>query len=167
MRNTTHHLPVPRITNLAQHSTLVNQQRALLFQNALCVLYTPDREHFGIVPLEAMYAGAPVIAVASGGPLETVIDCKTGYLCENTPESFADAVEKLVADPELACSMGNAGHEHVKGKFNLDQFAVSFRQLLNGCIVAAQARRGCRFNAWVFLPLLFLFLSIIMSYYLD
>ena len=32
-----------------------------------------DNEHFGIVPLESMYVGTPVIAVASGGPLETIV----------------------------------------------------------------------------------------------
>lgn len=42
--------------------------RAWLLQNCLAVLYTPEREHFGIVPVEAMYNEAPVIACNSGGP---------------------------------------------------------------------------------------------------
>lgn len=36
--------------------------------NCLAVLYTPEREHFGIVPVEAMYNQVPVIACNSGGP---------------------------------------------------------------------------------------------------
>lgn len=47
----------------------------------LGLLYTPDREHFGIVPLEAMYQQCPVIAVNSGGPKETILHGLTGYLC--------------------------------------------------------------------------------------
>lgn len=39
----------------------------------LSILPTLDNEHFGIVPLESMYVGTPVIAVASGGPLETIV----------------------------------------------------------------------------------------------
>eukprot|EP00656_Telonema_subtile_P040972 TRINITY_DN46070_c0_g1_i1.p1 TRINITY_DN46070_c0_g1~~TRINITY_DN46070_c0_g1_i1.p1 ORF type:complete len:131 (+),score=12.37 TRINITY_DN46070_c0_g1_i1:263-655(+) len=35
-------------------------------------MYTPSGEHFGIVPVEAMAFGAPVIAIANGGPLESV-----------------------------------------------------------------------------------------------
>ena len=49
-----------------------DKERNSLLQSALCVIYTPENEHFGIVPIEAMYAGAPVLASASGGPLETV-----------------------------------------------------------------------------------------------
>ena len=40
----------------------------------------------GIVPLECMAAARPVVAVASGGPLETVVHEETGFLCEPTPE---------------------------------------------------------------------------------
>lgn len=63
--------------------------------SALCILallYTPDREHFGIVPIEAMYEGTPVIAVNSGGPKETVIHGKTGFLCSQTAKSFSEAM---------------------------------------------------------------------------
>jgi glycosyltransferase involved in cell wall biosynthesis len=42
--------------------------RSWYLQNCVGVLYTPEREHFGIVPIEAMYNEAPVIACNSGGP---------------------------------------------------------------------------------------------------
>ena len=47
-------------------------------------------EHFGIVPIEAMYSELPVIAVNDGGPTETVVDGLTGFLCKPDPESFAE-----------------------------------------------------------------------------
>ena len=62
--------------------SIADAERVELLSSALCVLYTPDNEHFGIVPIEAMYVGAPVVAVASGGPLETVKHGETGFLVE-------------------------------------------------------------------------------------
>lgn len=63
-----------------------NHQKQVLLHHSLCVLYTPNEEHFGIVPLEAMQYHKPVVACNSGGPKETVIHGVTGFLCENTPE---------------------------------------------------------------------------------
>ncbi|TFJ83655.1 hypothetical protein NSK_004759 [Nannochloropsis salina CCMP1776] len=103
--------------------SISDSERAALLQDALAVLYTPDREHFGIVPLEAMYAGSPVVAVASGGPLETVVDGTTGFLCQGDPEGFANAMYRFVVDPTLKETMGAAGHVHVKENFGLDMFA--------------------------------------------
>ena len=51
--------------------------KELLLKNTEILLYTPSNEHFGIVPLEAMKNGVPVLAVKSGGPLETIIN----YTC--------------------------------------------------------------------------------------
>ncbi|CAN0480053.1 unnamed protein product, partial [Laminaria digitata] len=42
------------------------EERSQLLRGAACVLYTPSHEHFGIVPVEAMCSGAPVVAVGSG-----------------------------------------------------------------------------------------------------
>ena len=53
----------------------------------------PGEEDFGIAPLEAQAAGRPVIALAAGGALETVLDGKTGkFFYSQTPEALAEAV---------------------------------------------------------------------------
>ena len=62
------------------------QEKEELLRDCTCVIYTPENEHFGIVPLEAMAAGKPVIACNSGGPVESIVDGITGILCEPTPE---------------------------------------------------------------------------------
>ncbi|KAK0740605.1 hypothetical protein B0T18DRAFT_449188 [Schizothecium vesticola] len=51
-----------------------------LLRSATLLVYTPKGEHFGIVPLEAMLAGVPVLAARDGGPVETVVDGETGWL---------------------------------------------------------------------------------------
>jgi alpha-1,3/alpha-1,6-mannosyltransferase len=78
-------------------------------------------EHFGIVPLEAMYSKLPVIACNSGGPKETVLHGITGYLCEPTPNSFADHLQQLIDHNEIHL-FRERGHEHVRAKFSLNIF---------------------------------------------
>jgi len=67
-----------------------------LYRTSHAVLFTPRSEDFGIVPLEAMAAGTPVLAVNNGGPCETVVDGVTGWLLPPTPQAFADQMRTLV-----------------------------------------------------------------------
>lgn len=60
--------------------SISNDQRILLLENTKVLLYTPENEHFGIVPVEAMYMGCIALACNSGGPLESVKDGQTGFL---------------------------------------------------------------------------------------
>jgi glycosyltransferase involved in cell wall biosynthesis len=62
-------------------------------------LVFPGEEDFGIVPVEAMAAGRPVIAYRRGGALDTVVDGVTGlFFDEPTPESLATAVRRFEAE---------------------------------------------------------------------
>ncbi|KAE8597358.1 hypothetical protein XENTR_v10016438 [Xenopus tropicalis] len=113
--------------DISNHVTFLrsfsDEQKRNLLHNAICVLYTPSNEHFGIVPIEAMYMRCPVIAVNSGGPLESVENNVTGFLCSPNPEQFADAMEKFVKNPDLKNRMGESGHIRVKSKFSTEAFS--------------------------------------------
>ncbi|XP_056141967.1 alpha-1,3/1,6-mannosyltransferase ALG2 isoform X2 [Lampris incognitus] len=97
--------------------------KVALLRGSTAVLYTPSREHFGIVPVEAMYCRCPVVAVNSGGPLESVEDAETGFLREPTAEAFSGAMERLVGEPRLRRDMGEAGRRRVLNKFSLQAFS--------------------------------------------
>ena len=66
-----------------------------LYRGATAVLL-PGEEDFGIVPVEAQACGRPVIALARGGALETVVDGETGVLVDSTaPDAWADAMHRV------------------------------------------------------------------------
>ncbi|NWI15700.1 ALG2 mannosyltransferase, partial [Crypturellus soui] len=107
-----------------------DEQKISLLSNAFCVLYTPSNEHFGIVPLEAMYMRCPVIAVNSGGPLESILNNVTGFLCDPLPTKFSEAMEKIVRDPLLKDTMGAAGRDRVMEKFSSEAFTEQLYQYI-------------------------------------
>jgi alpha-1,3/alpha-1,6-mannosyltransferase len=107
-------------------------QRTFLLSSSLCLLYTPSNEHFGIVPVEAMYARLPVVAVNSGGPVESIADGETGYLCEPNAEAFADAIEKVEKLGEDGRRrMGEKGRERVIKRFSLDAMIDKIEKILH------------------------------------
>lgn len=92
------------------------------YATATAVAYLPKHEPFGLVPVEAMASGTPVVTLESGGPKETVIDGITGRLTEATPTAIADALANIT-DPETADQMGQAAREHVVERFTWERTA--------------------------------------------
>ena len=72
--------------------SIPNLLKNLLISNSSLLLYTPSNEHFGIVPIEAMLLGTPVLAPNNGGPLETVSQNETGWLIEPKPEEWCRSI---------------------------------------------------------------------------
>ena len=68
--------------------SITSQEKVALLQRTNILLYTPQNEHFGIVPVEAMYMECTVIACNSGGPLESIVHGKTGFLLPPEPEKW-------------------------------------------------------------------------------
>ena len=81
-----------------------------ILRSADAIVCAPWYEPFGIVPLEAMATGVPVVASAVGGLIDTVVDGVTGlHVPPRNPGAIADALETLLADAGLRASLGAAG----------------------------------------------------------
>jgi glycosyltransferase involved in cell wall biosynthesis len=79
-------------------------------------------EGFGLVLLEAMAASKPIVATQVSAIPEIVIDGKTGLLvpiCD--PESLAQALLKLVTNPDMALSFGRYGRKLLEKKFTVEK----------------------------------------------
>lgn len=80
-----------------------------LLNRASLLLYTSRLEPFGYAPIEANACGLPVVAVAEGGIRETVIDHVNGLLCDRDPGLLAQAMQRLLHNPDLASQLAAAG----------------------------------------------------------
>ena len=77
-----------------------------------CVYYGPFDEDFGMVTVEALLAGKPVVTTTdSGGVLEFVRDEETGLVAAPTPAAIAVALQRLLDDADLARGLGAAGRD--------------------------------------------------------
>lgn len=87
--------------------------------SGLDIFVMPSKEEsFGVAAIEASATGLPLVATTVGGVPEAVMDNKTGFLVEReNAEKLAEAIEKLVLDPQLRLEMGKAGREFVKKKY--------------------------------------------------
>lgn len=105
-------------------------QLALQYNRALLCVYSPIAEPLGLVPLEAMACGTPVIGVAEGGVRETIRQGETGLLTARDPREFADAVLELLTKPTLAEKLGRQGVEYVREEWNWEDSVGSLESHL-------------------------------------
>ena len=123
---------------VTQRRSVSGDEKARLLARCACLLYTPENEHFGIVPLEAMHARTPVVAVDSGGPRESVVDGVTGRLLAPDPQIWARAVADLLGDAAGRRAMGERGRERVRDLFSLDAFADRLERICVGVLTTSR-----------------------------
>jgi alpha-maltose-1-phosphate synthase len=126
-----------------------------LYSNAAVFCCPSVYEPFGIINLEAMACRAPVVASATGGILEVVVDGETGYLVPfeqdpvttfpSNPEKFsrdlAEKISALLADPEKAKRFGEAGRRRVEETFAWSAIADQTIGLYQRLIGSGRGRR--------------------------
>ena len=111
-----------------------------LLRGSDVVLCPADYEPFGIVPLEAMACGVPVVASAVGGQLDTVADPGTGRLVPpRDPRALARAVADLLARPEARRACGAAGRRRVLRRYTWDRVAAETEAAYCAVLDAAPA----------------------------
>jgi starch synthase len=135
--------------NLVWIEQMVTKEEAIQLYSHCAVFCCPSvYEPFGIINLEAMACKAPVVASATGGILEVVVEGETGYLVPfqadpvttfpMDPAQFAKdlaaRITQLLADPAKAQRMGEAGRKRVEERFSWTAIAAQTIQLYKGLI---------------------------------
>jgi glycosyltransferase involved in cell wall biosynthesis len=111
-------LGIDEKTEFRKHPS--QEELADLYRNAQFFVLSSDEEGLGIVILEAMASGLPVVSTDCGGPKTAVIEGETGFLTPvGDAEALADGMQHLLDDPELRQHMGDAGRQVIEENFSL------------------------------------------------
>jgi D-inositol-3-phosphate glycosyltransferase len=100
-----------------------------LFRSADLAVCVPWYEPFGIVPLEAMACGVPVVASAVGGLVDTVVHGKTGvHVPPRRPDVLAEVLGELLDDAPRRRALGAAGARRARSRYSWDRVAAQTLQ---------------------------------------
>ena len=131
--------------DLSDHVTFLGRvaQPAPVFERAELVVVPSLGEGFGMVALEAMERGRPVIASDVGGLPEIVADGETGLVVPSgDADALAEAMVALAGDLDRARAMGLAGRERALAEFTPERSAQRIEELYAGALAdGASAER--------------------------
>ena len=107
-----------------------------LYNQSLMLVFMPTMEPFGLVALEAMACGTPVIGVREGGVRESVLDGQSGILVDRNPTELAEAIDHLIQNPELRNRLGQQAGVYVRSEWtwarSIDRYEKEVEKLLTG-----------------------------------
>lgn len=98
-----------------------------IYRKAALFVLSSDEEGLGVVILEAMASGLPVISTRCGGTETAVIESRNGTLTEvRNPYALAEKMEKLLSDPALRKRMGEEGRRLAIERFSVQSAAKAY-----------------------------------------
>jgi glycosyltransferase involved in cell wall biosynthesis len=114
------------------HGAKYGNEKAYFFEQTDIFIFPTFHETFGLVNLEAMKYGLPVVGTDEGGIPDIIDDGITGYIVEKqNPEELANRIETLIANPSLREKMGKAGQKKFQRQFTFDIFERQLFNILN------------------------------------
>ena len=106
------------------HGEVPHSDMPALLRSADVVTCLPQHESFGVVALEAMACGVPVVASAVGGLSDTVVPDVTGRLLStDKPREYAEAILPLLKQRFTRNSLGAAGRDRARSRYSWDRIA--------------------------------------------
>jgi len=120
------------ITNRIFFTGFVEDIAEVLHRTDVFVLPSVYPEPFGMIVIEAMLAGVPVVATSHGGPVELIEDGKDGFLVKpNDYKQLADKIAVLIKSPSLCKQMGRCAQLHVARDFQMRKTMDSIHRTYN------------------------------------
>jgi glycosyltransferase involved in cell wall biosynthesis len=106
-----------------------------LLARSLALVHAAEHESLGLVLLEAMYLGKPVVATRAEGPERVVVDGETGYLVAvGDATGLAARMTDLLVDHDKARSFGLAGRRRFDDHFDPDHMVAGYEELVRGLL---------------------------------
>lgn len=110
------------------------------FYNELDVFVIPsEQEGLGIVGLEAMACGCPVVSTRCGGPEDYVEEGVNGHLVGFTAQEMVAAIHRVLKDPDTFARMSEAAVRTVRSNFSEDRIEAIFSRTFDGVFGLAPA----------------------------
>lgn len=104
------------------------------YNNSLVTLCLSRLETFGLVPLESMSCGVPVIATNVSGHRETVRHGKTGFLVDFSAKEIADILISLIQNPSKLATMGSSAREYIIKEWTWDKRILELESILKNFV---------------------------------
>ena len=109
---------------------LPQAELATRYREARALVIPAIEEGLGLTAVEAALSATPVIAFASGGVVDAVVDGETGILVPaRDVDRLAVAIDRLVTDAAEAARMGGAGRRFALGRFSAGAVASTYAEL--------------------------------------
>jgi D-inositol-3-phosphate glycosyltransferase len=102
-----------------------------LYNQAKAFVFAARFEPFGMVALEAMACGKPIVGVEDGGYVDCISNGVTGFITPRSPQAFGQALAKLLENPDLRMKMGFAGRERARKYWTWDRCSDDLSQFFS------------------------------------
>jgi glycosyltransferase involved in cell wall biosynthesis len=109
---------------------LKDEELVDLYNQSLITLSLSRFDTFGLVPLESMACGVPVISLNVAGYRETVLNGETGYLTDFSPKEIAEKIIYLIKHPRDAEKMGRSGRKWVEDNWTWEKQILKLNDIL-------------------------------------
>lgn len=123
---------------IAEHTRFVGfvagRTKVSLYQAASVLAVPTSQENFGFVFFESLAAGTPVVTTRSVDTWPELVESGAGVIVENSPDSFAQALRSLLADPGNLRRRGEAGRQWALTHCDRPRTAASYEQLYRSCL---------------------------------
>ncbi len=110
---------------------ITDRHLVMVYNRSKILVALNENEPFGLIPLEAMSCGVPVIAVGEGGYKETVLDKKTGFLIPKDANILYEKINEIIMNDELRKAMAKKAREHVLKNWTWDKSIIRFLKIIN------------------------------------